>query len=273
MLLRRVSKHLSDQNWLAVALDFLVVIAGVFFAMQAENWYSARQDRANGDQLLRRLYNDYTGMEYVLQSSVVAIDGAFRQTDHLIKIHDGRDTDELEEDILYRIVGTSLQTTPPPQPIATQSEMMSSGQVRFIEDRQLLAAFNNFELRRAYTADSYDQISDTIQPIRREIYSRMALLDELNEEGDVVFGAASEIDIDWLLSDPEIYRSLTLMRRMQGQYLMQLQMLEAQAHDVVVALEEKLGVPGRHDEFLHADDVDAKAVPQVTAEPQTGEDS
>ena len=100
MLLRRVSKHLGDQNWLAVALDFLVVIAGVFFAMQAENWYSARQDRADGDQLLRRLYNDYTGMEYVLKSSVVAIDGAFRQTDHLIKIHDGRDADEHEEDIL-----------------------------------------------------------------------------------------------------------------------------------------------------------------------------
>lgn len=267
MLLRRVSKHLGDQNWLAVALDFLVVIAGVFFAMQAENWYSARQDRADEEQLLKRLYNDYMGTEYMLKSSVVSIDAVFRQTDHLIKIHDGRDADEHEDELLYRIVGTSLQTTLPPQPIATQSEMMSSGQVRLIEDRQLLSAFTNFEMRRAYLADSYNQISDTIQPIRREIYSRMALLDELNEEGEVVFGAASEMDIDWLLSDPEIYRSLTLMRRMQGQYLMQLRALDAEAHSVVVALEEKLGVPGRHNAFLHADDDDAEAAPQVTVEP------
>ena len=85
MLLRRVSTHLSDQNWLAVALDFLVVIAGVFFAMQAENWYSARQDRADEEQLLKRLYNDYMGTEYMLKSSVVSIDAVFRQTDHLIK--------------------------------------------------------------------------------------------------------------------------------------------------------------------------------------------
>lgn len=273
MLLRRVSKHLSDQNWLAVALDFLVVIAGVFFAMQAENWYSARQDRADEEQLLKRLYNDYLGMEYVLTSSVANVDAAFRQTDHLIRIHDGRDADAHEDELLYRIVGTALSATLPPQPVATQSEMMSSGQVRLIEDRQLLSAFNNFEMRRAYMAESYEGSSGMIEPIRMDIYGRLALLDELNDEGEVVFGAATDLDTEWLLSDPQLYRSLTLMRRMHGQYLMQLQALEAQTHDVVVALEEKLGVPGRHDEFLHTDDVDAEPAPQVTVEPQTGEDS
>ena len=30
MLLRRFSKHVSDQNWFAVGLDVIVVVVGIF---------------------------------------------------------------------------------------------------------------------------------------------------------------------------------------------------------------------------------------------------
>ena len=29
MLLRRITKHVKDQNWFAVVLDFAIVVAGV----------------------------------------------------------------------------------------------------------------------------------------------------------------------------------------------------------------------------------------------------
>ncbi|HPF22657.1 MAG TPA: DUF6090 family protein [Hyphomonas sp.] len=45
MLLQRVAKHLRDQNWLAVAIDFLIVVFGVLLANQITNWNEARQDR------------------------------------------------------------------------------------------------------------------------------------------------------------------------------------------------------------------------------------
>ena len=272
MLLRRMSSHLASQNWLAVVLDFAVVISGVFFAMQAENWYSERRDRAEEQQLLSRLYNDYVTMEAMLQAAVKSTSASFQQTDHLIRIHDGRDPDDHDEAFLSAIVSTAMQTTPLAQPIATQSEMMSSGQVKLIDDRHLLGAFNNFEQRRGFTAAAYQQISETLQPIRFEIYAHMSLDDKLDEEGNVVFGGVTDLDTDWLMTDPDIYRSLTLMRRMNGQYLRLLQDLEDMAHSVVVRLEEELGVEGRHDEFLHAEPVAEDAV-DIDAEKQlTGTD-
>ena len=38
MLLRRITKHVKDQNWFAVALDFFIVVAGILIAFQITNW-------------------------------------------------------------------------------------------------------------------------------------------------------------------------------------------------------------------------------------------
>lgn len=42
MLLRRITKHVRDQNWFAVFVDFLIVVVGVFIGIQVSNWNEAR---------------------------------------------------------------------------------------------------------------------------------------------------------------------------------------------------------------------------------------
>ncbi len=46
MILRSVMKHLRDQNWFAVLLDFLIVVVGVFIGIQVANWNEARANRS-----------------------------------------------------------------------------------------------------------------------------------------------------------------------------------------------------------------------------------
>ncbi len=38
MLLHRVTEHVRAQNWTAIALDFLVVVGGIFVGLQVSNW-------------------------------------------------------------------------------------------------------------------------------------------------------------------------------------------------------------------------------------------
>lgn len=45
MLLRRVIEHVKAQNWTAVALDFVIVVVGVFIGIQVANWNDARSER------------------------------------------------------------------------------------------------------------------------------------------------------------------------------------------------------------------------------------
>ena len=42
MLLRRITKHVKDQNWFAVGIDFVIVVIGVGVALAAGEWMSAR---------------------------------------------------------------------------------------------------------------------------------------------------------------------------------------------------------------------------------------
>jgi len=58
MVLRRFRGHVAEHNWFAVAIDFLVVVAGVFVGLQASNWNQARLDRAQGRQYRAMLVDD-----------------------------------------------------------------------------------------------------------------------------------------------------------------------------------------------------------------------
>ncbi len=46
MILRRVIAHFRKQEWTAIFLDFLIVVVGVFFGLQVNNWNAARGERA-----------------------------------------------------------------------------------------------------------------------------------------------------------------------------------------------------------------------------------
>ncbi|MEO0368474.1 MAG: hypothetical protein AAF197_06750 [Pseudomonadota bacterium] len=55
MLLRRVTQHVKAQNWFAVFLDFIVVVAGIWFALIAGQWVEDRQARIDLDRAERDL--------------------------------------------------------------------------------------------------------------------------------------------------------------------------------------------------------------------------
>jgi hypothetical protein len=55
MILRRVTEHVKAQNWFAVAIDFLIVVIGVFVGIQVNNWNQERLSRVQERELLGRL--------------------------------------------------------------------------------------------------------------------------------------------------------------------------------------------------------------------------
>lgn len=60
MLLRSLTRHLRDQNWFAVGLDFLIVVAGIFVALQVSEWHEQRQLHEREIGYLVRLGEDVT---------------------------------------------------------------------------------------------------------------------------------------------------------------------------------------------------------------------
>jgi len=60
MLLRSITKHIKEQNWFAVTLDFVIVVFGVYIGIQLGNWNEERADDARSQQYLERIASDLT---------------------------------------------------------------------------------------------------------------------------------------------------------------------------------------------------------------------
>jgi hypothetical protein len=46
MILRRFSQALREQNWTAISIEFVLLVAGVFFGIQVSNWNDERREQA-----------------------------------------------------------------------------------------------------------------------------------------------------------------------------------------------------------------------------------
>jgi len=75
MLLRRFTKHVNDQNWFAIFLDFLIVVVGVFIGIQLGNWNEARNNAVSLEQSLVRL-------QFEVEMNIDSIDKSIARINH-----------------------------------------------------------------------------------------------------------------------------------------------------------------------------------------------
>lgn len=58
MISRRLYQHIQSHNWFAVAVDFLIVVIGVFVGIQVSNWNAERVERRAARTYIERIRED-----------------------------------------------------------------------------------------------------------------------------------------------------------------------------------------------------------------------
>ncbi len=56
MILHRLSRSLKEQNWAAIWIEFVLLVAGVFLGIQVANWNAARADEVRARAYLARIH-------------------------------------------------------------------------------------------------------------------------------------------------------------------------------------------------------------------------
>jgi len=136
LILRSVIKHVRDQNWFAVFIDFLIVVVGVFIGIQVANWNEQRQLNAEMAAALENL-----GQEVALTAAYreARLDYHERTLRGLGLLHDWLDGAEPSEAEKALIFGALERGTPPPNPsrYASLYELQNTGQLRDIASKDL----------------------------------------------------------------------------------------------------------------------------------------
>ena len=58
MSLRNVTRRLREHDWLAAAIELVIVIVGILIALQVSNWNQDRLDRSRAQDYYRRIHAD-----------------------------------------------------------------------------------------------------------------------------------------------------------------------------------------------------------------------
>lgn len=124
MILRRVIGHFRKQEWTAIAIDFLIVVLGVFIGIQVSNWNGAQADKRLGrvyaDRLTADLEKDLSARRALVAYYGAVLDSVER-TNALLADPASTATDLLVS--AYR----ASEINYAPQTRATWDEMVSSG--------------------------------------------------------------------------------------------------------------------------------------------------
>ena len=55
MILRRLTANVKAQNWTAIAIEFVIVVIGVFIGTQVSNWNQERVEKQATERMLEQL--------------------------------------------------------------------------------------------------------------------------------------------------------------------------------------------------------------------------
>ena len=145
MILRRVVAHFRKQEWTAIAIDLVIVVAGVFIGLQVANWNTARQARADERVFIQRLHDDVVQAE---AKSARLRERRFTQSKAIIEgmavIFGERERKDLsEEECLYLAFSHDYVLTAPAIPAF--DELLSSGRLNIVRDRELKRSLARFQ--------------------------------------------------------------------------------------------------------------------------------
>ncbi|MCW8870648.1 MAG: DUF6090 family protein [Proteobacteria bacterium] len=172
MLLRRVTKHITDQNWFAVFLDFIIVVAGVFIGIQVANWNEVRQQNALENSYLMRLAGDLEETIDLLQSKdELAMDSKSLIQASLNTLNDieASDKDLVHAVQEYITEGTSLLGFYVSR--TTFDDLQSTGNLSVLKNKELIASLG--QLHRDFSYHDIDSLvnTDWVLPLESEIVS------------------------------------------------------------------------------------------------------
>jgi len=113
VLLRKITKHVKDQNWFAVGIDFWSVVVGVFFGIQIGNWNETRLDQVAYEQAYDRMVIEARNNIETLEESIALHAPMIENFQSAIEdIRACRDDKESEERIRAAVESISSTMSP-----------------------------------------------------------------------------------------------------------------------------------------------------------------
>ena len=150
MILRRLSKSIRKQDWFAVLIEFVVVVAGIFAGLQANDWAQERQDRRQEQAALERLFLEAKSAHQLLDFYVQEALRMNQMRRNSVQFVDS-DAPVPEDELPLKIGINTLAMFPPIILVSVAyDELKSSGQMQLIRSAAVRGQIAEFHANLAF---------------------------------------------------------------------------------------------------------------------------
>ncbi|KCZ90852.1 hypothetical protein [Hyphomonas johnsonii] len=210
MILRRVIKHVKHQEWTAIVIDFLIVVVGVFVGLQVSNWNDERSLRREQAQYLQQLAAEHGVIEATFAKHVERYSGSVDATRTMLR-HLGRN-DAVDQGLLVQLAEDIESYPIPPGSSAALRELISSGKMGLIRNRDLRTALMQLNdhlelLARAYDGNSTD--SSMLLPVLQP-YLEFDLAEVPDASTRRPNVAVARVDLDGMRADEDVASAMKI---------------------------------------------------------------
>ena len=242
MLFRRISQHIREQDWLAIILDFMIVVVGVFLGFQVDSWNEERKERLEEREYLSRLFDDMSESIDRTQSNIAfMISHANRATIILKSLADCRIAPEEGQDFATGLF--QLGKVAPAQLVSTAiDELRSTGKLHILQNIELRSSLQRMQAAHEGTIGLFSQIEGRILPHINYVDGVVAF--EISEpiSGSSEMPLASlRVDFSSLCQDRRFYNAVASVRNYVFDLADQNRGVVAQYESVREALSAELG--------------------------------
>jgi|GEM_PF-1336634 hypothetical protein len=144
MILSRITHALKTQNWFAVALEFVIVIAGVVIGFQVNAWNEGRTARLQEAMIQANLAEDFRVLVIDIDATVGRTVDIARNVTVVVETLDRGSVEAARADQFETGLISLVWAVPPPQSPSTLQELVSSGGLSRLTDPSLRALLAQF---------------------------------------------------------------------------------------------------------------------------------
>jgi hypothetical protein len=212
VIFSRFRRHVAEHDWFAVGVDFLVVVIGIFAAMQADNWNQERKDRTQAREYLQRLYEDadrsvHTNeyqRQYLLSHAELAGE-VLEALDQCEVAPEGRDRFATG---IYQLG----KLFPPYMAAGTIEELRSTGKLGILDSHIRGELDRAIERYREFDR-IWPQAAERVTPHVNYVDSRIAVhIDREMRGNNEITWKQLQIDLGAVCKDPLFYNAIAAVR-------------------------------------------------------------
>ncbi len=164
-------KAISNQNWGAVGLEFVIVILGIVIGFQVTLWGQERADRAKGEAYLIQMVSDLNETLALISDANSKARAVERSAGLLVSQFDT--SSRPVEDSVYTWLGNVLIVEGPLPILSTAEALVSTGELNLIVDNEVRSAISaylqksrvNIEFQRKGSSIVFERLGSIMEVI------------------------------------------------------------------------------------------------------------